>query len=186
MVWLLLLLLLLLPAPPFSCASSSSPLCGGVGIVKHHLSLPESAWLRLLLDNSWGPDFHQSCFGMRRGETVPCKYEPGLHNCLKGRLQGHLEQQMQHIWFWPVWPTWPHGPANPTWVTKLFDSGGTVTKLDLAWGHIWGHIELLQEVLSMSRMHSIEVDIGGWVIGCGTQEPPFWKARSNLNFQVHI
>ena len=66
---------------------------------------------------------------------------------------------MQHIWFWPVWPTWPHGPANPTWVTKLSDSGGTVTKLDLAWGHIWGHIELLQEVLSMSRMHSIEVDI---------------------------
>ena len=61
-----------------------------------------------------------------------------------------------------------------------------ITNLILAWGHIWGHIELLQEVLSMSRMHSIEVDIGGWVIGCGTQEPPFWKARSNLNFQVHI
>ena len=52
------------------------------GIVKHHLSLPESAWLRLLLDNSWGPNFHQSCFGMRRGEAVPCKYQPGLHNCL--------------------------------------------------------------------------------------------------------
>ena len=34
-----------------------------------------------------------------------------------------------------------------------------ITNLILAWGHIWGHIELLQELLSMSRMHSIEVDI---------------------------
>ena len=24
----------------------------------------------------------------------------------------HLEQHMQHIWFWPVWPTRPFGPAN--------------------------------------------------------------------------
>ena len=71
----------------------------------------------------------------------------------------HLEQKMQHIWFWPVWPTWPLGPANPTWVTKLSDSGGIVTKLILAWGHTWDHIELLQALLSVSRMHSIEVDI---------------------------
>ena len=41
------------------------------GSVKHHLSLPESDWLGLLLDNSWGPDFHQSALGMERGEAIP-------------------------------------------------------------------------------------------------------------------
>ena len=30
------------------------------GNVKYHLSLPESAWLGLLLDNSWGAYFHLS------------------------------------------------------------------------------------------------------------------------------
>ena len=38
----------------------ASGLCGGMGIVKYHLSLPESAWLGLLLDNSWGAYFHLS------------------------------------------------------------------------------------------------------------------------------
>ena len=37
--------------------------CGGMGIVKYHLSLPESAWLGLLLDNSWGAYFHLSTTG---------------------------------------------------------------------------------------------------------------------------
>ena len=34
-------------------------------------------------------------------------------------------------------------------------TGGTVTKLQFA----WGHVELLQEVLSISRMHLTEGDI---------------------------
>ena len=47
-----------LKAPP---GKTHAPgLCGGMGIVKYHLSLPESAWLGLLLDNSWGAYFHQS------------------------------------------------------------------------------------------------------------------------------
>ena len=46
-------------------------------------------------------------------------------------------------------------PQISTWVTRLSDSGGTVTKLKFA----WGHIELLQEVLSISRMHLTEGDI---------------------------
>ena len=29
------------------------------GNFKHHLSLPESGWLRLLLEISWGPKCHQ-------------------------------------------------------------------------------------------------------------------------------
>ena len=62
------------------------------------------------------------------------------------------------------WPfdtiRWLSGEAiGAIWGNIGTPSGGIVTKLILAWGHIWVHIELLQELLSMSRMHSIEVDI---------------------------
>ena len=43
-------------------------------------------------------------------------------------------------------------PQISTWVTGLSDSGGNRTKLKLA----WGCIELLQKVLSISRMRYIE------------------------------
>ena len=45
------------------------------GNVKHHLSLPESAWLGLLLDNSWGPDCHQSGLEMKTGKGKSIELE---------------------------------------------------------------------------------------------------------------
>ena len=37
--------------------------CGGTRNVNHHLSLPESGWLGLLVDISGGPKFHLSTVG---------------------------------------------------------------------------------------------------------------------------
>ena len=71
-----LLLATPLPTVKASPGKAYAPgLCRGMGIVKHHLSLPESAWLGLLLDNSWGPDCHQSGLGMKTGKNKSIELE---------------------------------------------------------------------------------------------------------------
>ena len=135
-------------------------LCGGMGIVKYHLSLPESAWLGLLLDNSWGAYFHLSLFRQAQMEQEVC-----WHSCASTLPPAYFRQEV-------CWRRIAPLPLKPNF---LFQFNERVFELFLAEGGCWDNTIPLEPYWQEKGGNPCQYGSAGtvlaepyWLSGAGT------------------